>query len=610
MISNASADEKILYFKNHIIVHKDSTMTVEETITVSVEGNIIKHGLYRNVPTSLQNNVELGVRRYLHMKPFEIYRTSGFEIISVFRDGVPESYQLKHNRLFIGNEKIELTYGEHIYTIVYKTDRHIRFYSNEDALEWRIEGYNSGHHRSFPIARSSLTLELPAAVDFKNSFIEGYTNSDDLKKDFTTSIDKSKSGSENILSFTSIAIGTQERGPKIHISLPKGVVQKPTTEMEIRYFMRDIRHILIGLAIFSLELTTLFLYYFIVWLRVGKDPKRGIIMPIYTPPNNLSPAAIRYIMQKGYDIKTFASAIMNLAAKGYLKISEKGGRYFLTKIQTSDSALPAEEKKLFSTLLGSASGIDMSQMSQAIISRAIGELKDSLKRDYQQIYFLSNAKYLVPGFLISFLIIGFECFILQGNQGVLELIGLFFGLLMWAPVAGIFLRPAIYFWKYFIHKKKRKLQYFLAMIIIVPLLVLFAFPVVFLTITFMKIIHIRLTSIILGMTILHVIFYHLIKVPTPLGKKILDAIKGFKIFLSATERDRMNMMNPPEKTPELLQKYMPYALALNVEQKWSEQFSGIMSAEELLATQGGDIYFLYSLRNVFAEIKYDLKRFA
>jgi hypothetical protein len=72
----------------------------------------------------------------------------------------------------------------------------------------------------------------------------------------------------------------------------------------------------------------------------------------------------------------------------------------------------------------------------------------------------------------------------------------------------------------------------------------------------------------------------------------------------------MNMMNPPEKTPELLQKYMPYALALNVEQKWSEQFSGIMSAEELLATQGGDIYFLYSLRNVFAEIKYDLKRFA
>ena len=81
---------------------------------------------------------------------------------------------------------------------------------------------------------------------------------------------------------------------------------------------------------------------------------------------------------------------------------------------------------------------------------------------------------------------------------------------------------------------------------------------------------------------------------------MLDKIEGFKIFLSATEKDRMNMMNPPEKTPGLLEKYMPYALALNVDQKWSEQFASIVSAETLAAAQGPDPYFLYSLRNVFA----------
>ena len=251
----------------------------------------------------------------------------------------------------------------------------------------------------------------------------------------------------------------------------------------------------------------------------------------------------------------------------------------------------------------------MSQVNQSIINRATGELKNSLQRNYLKKYFLSNAKYLVPGIVISLLIIGFESFILEASQGFLGLAGLFFYMVVWGPVAVIFVRPAIYFGKYFINKKKGELQYFLALIVVIPLLFLFAFPVVFILGTFMGIIHIRLTSLIVAMTALHVIFYHLIKTPTPPGREMLDKIEGFKMFLSATEKDRMNMMNPPEKTPELLQKYMPYALVLNVEQKWSEQFSGIMSAEALLAAQNTDPYFLYSLRNVFAEIKFDLRSF-
>mgnify|MGYP001168644697 FL=1 len=611
VISCALAEEKILDFDSHIILHSDSTMTVKETLTVTVEGKNIRHGLYRNVPVSIQNNVELGARRYLQMKPFEIYRIPGFEIISVLRDGRPEPYHLNKDRLFIGDEKVELAHGEHTYTIKYKTDRHIGFNNTyEDVLYWYIRGYNSDHYnRSFPIERSSLTLELPAGTVPKNTFIEGYANPDYPKKDFTTSVAGTKTGSENILSFTSTPIGRKEYGPYIRMDLPKGFIHEPTMGKEFRYFLRDTKHIQIGLMIFTCELMILFLYYFIIWLRTGKDPKRGIIMPIYTPPADLSPAAIRYIMQKGYDIKCFASALMNLAAKGYLKISEKGSRYFLTRIKISASGLPAEETAFFSALFGNEWGLDMSQVNQAIINRATGELKNSLQRNYLKKYFLSNAKYLVPGIVISLLTIGFEGFILEASQGFLGLAGLFFYMVVWGPVAVIFVRPAIYFGKYFINKKKGKLQYFLALIVVIPLLFLFAFPVVFILGTFMGIIHIRLTSLIVAMTALHVIFYHLIKVPTPPGREMLDKIEGFKMFLSATEKNRMNMMNPPEKTPELLQKYMPYALVLNVEQKWSEQFSGIMSAEALLAAQNTDPYFLYSLRNVFAGIKFDLRSF-
>lgn len=42
VISSASAEEKVLDFESHIILHSDSTMNVEETIKVSVEGKEIK----------------------------------------------------------------------------------------------------------------------------------------------------------------------------------------------------------------------------------------------------------------------------------------------------------------------------------------------------------------------------------------------------------------------------------------------------------------------------------------------------------------------------------------------------------------------------------------
>jgi hypothetical protein len=40
----------------------------------------------------------------------------------------------------------------------------------------------------------------------------------------------------------------------------------------------------------------------------------------------------------------------------------------------------------------------------------------------------------------------------------------------------------------------------------------------------------------------------------------------------------MNFHNPPERTPELFEKFLPYALALGVEQAWSERFAEVLAA--------------------------------
>src|SRR5207248_8273132 len=76
---------------------------------------------------------------------------------------------------------------------------------------------------------------------------------------------------------------------------------------------------------------------------------------------------------------------------------------------------------------------------------------------------------------------------------------------------------------------------------------------------------------------LHILFHFLLKAPTVAGRRLLDQVEGFKMFLGAVDGDRMNRINPPEQTPETFEKFLPYALALDVEQAWAEKFSGVLN---------------------------------
>ena len=90
------------------------------------------------------------------------------------------------------------------------------------------------------------------------------------------------------------------------------------------------------------------------------------------------------------------------------------------------------------------------------------------------------------------------------------------------------------------------------------------------------------------------IFYHLIKAPTKMGRKIMDEIEGFRHYLGVAEKDRLNLLNPPEETPELFEAFLPYALALDVEQKWSERFASVLAAAGTADSRGGYSPSFYS----------------
>jgi uncharacterized membrane protein len=59
------------------------------------------------------------------------------------------------------------------------------------------------------------------------------------------------------------------------------------------------------------------------------------------------------------------------------------------------------------------------------------------------------------------------------------------------------------------------------------------------------------------------------------GYEALNHLKGFKDFLSVTEKERYKFHNAPALSPEQFMEYLPYAIALGVEKEWAEVFKDI-----------------------------------
>ncbi len=83
---------------------------------------------------------------------------------------------------------------------------------------------------------------------------------------------------------------------------------------------------------------------------------------------------------------------------------------------------------------------------------------------------------------------------------------------------------------------------------------------------------------IVAMFIAMAFFAIAMKRPTLRGRKLLDEMLGFKDYLEVAEKDELNLRNPPEKTPQLFEAYLPFALALGVDQEWSEKFAAVLAA--------------------------------
>ena len=83
------------------------------------------------------------------------------------------------------------------------------------------------------------------------------------------------------------------------------------------------------------------------------------------------------------------------------------------------------------------------------------------------------------------------------------------------------------------------------------------------------------TLVIIVSGVLVMLFGLIMPATTVKGALLKDQLLGLKLYLQIAEKNRLDFHNAPEKSPELFEKLLPYAMVLGVSTAWAKEFEGI-----------------------------------
>ena len=328
-------------------------------------------------------------------------------------------------------------------------------------------------------------------------------------------------------------------------------------------------------------------FYFFAWFIVGRRSNRKSIVIQYEPPLGFSPAMVRYIWKECYDDRTFWSTVLSLVSKNLATIKMTEGTVVLLPTESAQhsSVLPDEERILLKHVLAGnrRKGIPISMLDENTAA-VVGDMAEALRRSAVGILFVENRNYVIAGVLFSLVAL---CLVARPSIRD-EWMALVLGLAVMAPGAFYFLFLVLRIRDVCIaarEKLERAIIGRAALLLglAVPCLAAIALGSVVLTTTF----NWPTTAAAAFFTGLALLFSRKAKVPTAAGMARLDQIKGFRLFLESVERLPMDRPDAPGNHSGVYEQYLPYAVALEVDQKWSDKtvalFSTVHRAEALAA---------------------------
>jgi uncharacterized membrane protein YgcG len=237
--------------------------------------------------------------------------------------------------------------------------------------------------------------------------------------------------------------------------------------------------------------------------------------------------------------------------------------------------LAPSEIALGDALFGSNDRIKLKQENHTTVQNAITALKNSLKAECEKHYFVNNSGWFLGGLGILALT-GVASALLSEDAGPSAFIMLW--LAGWSAGTAFLLHQVYDNWVGVFAGPGSRIGNLVGALVTTLFALPFAGGLVVGLYFFGQSMSGLASAALIAGGVLAYVFYHLLKAPTALGASTLDQIDGFKMFLDTAEKDRLEMLNPPQVTPEVFEKFLPYAIALDCENQWSKKFEAQAAA--------------------------------
>ncbi len=259
------------------------------------------------------------------------------------------------------------------------------------------------------------------------------------------------------------------------------------------------------------------------WWRRGKDPRSGTVVPQWEIPDNLTPLECGLLIDEKVHRNDISSLFIDLAIKGYFsieKIAKKGlfrkEDFTLEKIKEWKSEVTKSEKLFLEGLFKKGDETKLSTLKNTFYKVTSEITEEAYKNMSQNGYFVKNPQTVRGIYMITGFITSFGSVFLNGIIGAAA-----------GPIGigSVFVCGIIIFLFGLIMPKRTKK-----------------------------------------------------------GVQVRDQILGLKMYMETAEERRIKMFNDPDKLPPqttaTFERYLPYAMILNVEDKWAQQFKDIYKGGE------------------------------
>ncbi len=267
--------------------------------------------------------------------------------------------------------------------------------------------------------------------------------------------------------------------------------------------------------------------------ETNKDTPRVLknkpIITQYDPPEELSPIHVGTIINRQVDGNDISAVIMDLVVRGYIEIGylNDGNDLEFNMIKDGHDLITPADKEVFKLLFASTTTMTLSALkssnkpTHSAINTIIEQTEDYLcSKGYLYGYAKSRFKkyFEIP----------------LGISSVILFFAMFFSLFY------ILMTPEKLSDLYVYHN---------------------GYPIF-------------IVSTILFISTSH-IYRRMKNVLTKKGIEAYAHIRGFKIFLEKTQKDRLDFFNSPANKPATIERFLPYAMVLHIESKWSKIFEGL-----------------------------------